>query len=357
MELIGNIIVGILAFVGAYLGTKSIKKHLIDNYIEDRVTKAQKVNDVVLLEARDIISSFEQTYIENKLISEEELNKIINQCRELSKKSEDAGKEVCTVCYLLYHTVKNLKPQYQYKNNNEESFEKLTLGDVVNLVDKSLRLIVSYCTSSAPIPFSTRLIKRSVIKRSLRKYLKDTMFYGLKHQPFGLTLEPNSEIILRYAEIVNRASAYVYSRNLFLFLQNNIPMVYLMVAKKIYMPLILDKKQKEEGILFDNYKMHLIKISEVKSFGIEAGDYVEFYYSNLSLIVNFVKNLNINMFTSEFTNDVFLNEKIQFDESFRLQKKLNETIVIKVRLDIAKRNFKKRKWLIKYRLYKNKFTH
>jgi len=67
--------------------------------------------------------------------------------------------------------------------------------------------------------------------------------------------------------------------------------------------------------------------------------------------------LNINMFTSEFTNDVFLNEKIQFDESFRLQKKLNETIVIKVRLDIAKRNFKKRKWLIKYRLYKNKFTH
>ena len=139
MEIIGEIVVGILAFIGAYLGTKRIKKHLIDNYIEERVTKAQNVNDEVLSKARDIISSFEQTYTENKPISEEELNKIIEQCRDLSKKSEDGGKEVSSVSYLLYQTVKDLKPSY--KGKDEKGFEILTLGDVVNLVDKSLRLI------------------------------------------------------------------------------------------------------------------------------------------------------------------------------------------------------------------------
>lgn len=355
MELVGNVVVGILAFIGAYLGTKRIKKQLIDNYIEDRVTKAQKVNDMVLSKARDMISSFEQTYTENKPISEEELNNIINQCRELSKKSEDAGKEVSTVCYLLHQTVKDLKTNY--KDDIIKSYERLTLGDVINLVDSSLRLIVYYCTSSAPIPFSTRLIKRSVIKKRLRKYLKDKMFYGLKHQPFGLTLDPNSEIILRYSEIVNRINSSIYSRNLFLFLQSNIPIVYQMVVKKIYMPLILDKKQKEEGLFFDNYKMHLIKIREVKNFGKETGNFVEFYYSNLSPIFNFIKSLNINDFASEFTSDVFLNKKFQFDENLSLQKKLNETIMVKVRLDTAKCNYKKRKWSIKYRLYQYKLTH
>src|SRR5699024_6930112 len=132
-----------------------IKKHLIDNYIEDRVTKARKANDNVLSEARDIISSFEQTYSENKPLSEEELTTIVEQCREFSRISEDGGKEVSTISYLLYQTVKDLKVKYE--NNAETSFERLTTGDVVNLVGNSIRLVIYYCENSAPIPFKTSL--------------------------------------------------------------------------------------------------------------------------------------------------------------------------------------------------------
>lgn len=102
MESLTQIFIGILAFLGAYLGTKRIKRHLIDSYIENRVTKAQEINDKVLSASRDIISSFEQTYADNKPISEDELSKIIEQCRQLSRQSEDGGKEVSTVSYLLY---------------------------------------------------------------------------------------------------------------------------------------------------------------------------------------------------------------------------------------------------------------
>ena len=109
MDILGETVVGLLAFIGAYLGTKRIKKHLIDNYIEDRVTKARNANDNVLSEARDIISSFEQTYSDNKPLTEDELTSIVEQCREFSRISEDGGKEVSTISYLLYQTVKDLK--------------------------------------------------------------------------------------------------------------------------------------------------------------------------------------------------------------------------------------------------------
>ena len=217
-------------------------------------------------------------------------------------------------------------------------------------------LIIYYCTTSAPIPFRTRLKKRSVIKRRLRIYLRDKKFYGLKHQPFGLTLDPNSEVILRYSEIVRKANSSIYSRNFFLFLQSNIPIAYQMIVKKIYMPLIIDKKQNETGIFFDNHKMHLIKIKETKSIGEETGDFVEFYYSNLNPIFSFVDNMELNRFISEFTKDVFLNNNFQFDEKNKIQKKLNETIKVKIRRDVARNNYKKKKWRIKYKLFKYKLT-
>lgn len=355
MDLIGEIVVGVLAFIGAYLGTKRIKKHLIDNYIEKRVTQAQEVNDAVLSKSRDLISSFEKSYTENKPISENELNKIIENCRELSRTSEDGGKEVSTIAYLLYKTVKDLKPDY--KDTEGRSFEGLSLGDVINLVSNSLRLIIYYCTNSAPIPFRTRLKKRSVIKRKLRKYLSDKKFYGLKHQPFGLTLNPNSEVILRYTEIVGKTSSAIYSRNLFLFLQSNIPLAYQMIVRKIYMPLIIDKKTEEDGIFFDNYEMHLVKIKGVKSIGEESGNFVEFYYSNINPVFSFIKGMKIEKFRSEFTNDVFLEKDFELADNYKLQKKLNETIKVKVSLDIAKENYKKNKWALKYKLFKYKIAH
>ncbi|MFW5983457.1 MAG: hypothetical protein ACOCQ4_03065 [bacterium] len=353
MDILGEIIVGILAFIGAYLGTKRIKKHLIDNYIEDRVTKAQNVNDLVLIEARNIISSFEKTYTENKPISTEELSKIIEQCRELSKKSEDGGKEVTTVSYLLYQTVKDLKANYE----SENSFEILTKGDVVKLVDNSLRNIIFYCTNSAPIPFSTRLKKRSTIKKRFRMYLHDKKFYGLRYQPFGLSLDPNSEIVLRYSEILNQINSSIYSRNFFLFLQSNLPIIYQMIAKKVYMPLIIDREQSESVFFIDSYKMHLIKIKKIKSFGEETGDYIEFYYSNLSPMVHFAENMTTEAFKSNYTKDIFLDKKFQLDDNYKPQKKLNETIKLKVKLDIAQRNYRKNKWAIKWKLIKNKLTH
>ncbi len=354
MEIIGEIVVGILAFVGAYLGTKRIKKYLIDNYIEDRVTKAQNVNDKVLSKARDIISSFEQTYTENKPVSKEELSKIVEQCRKLSKKSEDGGKEVSSVSYLLYHTIRDLKPRYGDKE--EGSIEILTLGDVVYLVGSSLRLIIYYCTNSAPIPFRTKLKRRSVIKRKLRIFLKDKKFYSLKHQPFGLTLDPNSEVIIRYSEILRNINSSIYSRNLFLFLQSNIPILYQMIVNKIYMPLILNKEQKMEGFLFD-HRLYLIKITEIKSVGEKSGDFVEFYYSNINPVLRFVGNMNLESFKSNFTSDAFLNKNFQLNENYELRKQLNETIQVKVSLKKAKSNYKKNKWSIKHKLYKYKLTH
>lgn len=354
-ELVGSIIVGILAFFGAYLGTKRIKRHLIDNYIEKRVTQAQKVNDEVLSKSRDIISTFEQTYTEDKPISEDELNDIIEICRNLARTSEDGGKEVSTVAYLLYKTVKDLKPNY--KDKDEKSFELLALGDVVYLVSSSLRLIIYYCTNSAPIPFRTRLIKRSAIKKPLRKYLNDKKFYGLKHQPFGLTLNSNSEVILRFSEILGKTSSLIYSRNLYQFLQSNIPLAYQMIVRGIYIPLIIDKKNDEDGILFDNYEMHLIKIKGIKSVGQETGNFIEFYYSNINPRFKFVKSLHLNKFKSEFINDVFLNKDFEINDNYKIQKKLNETIKIKVSIDVAKENFKKNKWAFKFKLYKYKFTH
>jgi hypothetical protein len=353
MELIGEILVAVLAFIGAYLGTKRLKRHLIDNYIEDRVLKAQNVNDEVLSKARNILSSFEQTYTENKPISEEELNNIIKQCENLSKMAEDGGKEVSSVSYLLYQTVKELKPKYEGIN----SFENITLGDIIYFVNSSLRLIIYYCTTSAPIPFKTRLKKKSVIKRGYQKYLNDKKFYGLKHQPFGLILNPNSEVILRYSEIIKQTGSSIFSRNFYLFLQDNIPVAYQMIAKKIYMPLIIENKQKVPGLFFDRTYLHLIKIQEIISYGEDSGNFVKFYYSNLNPVFIFVKNMKDDKIKSEFTNDVFIESLFNFDENYQFEKKLNETIEIKVKLEKVQKNYKEKEQALKRKLRKYKSNY
>lgn len=352
MELIGEILVAVLAFIGAYLGTKRIKRHLIDNYIEERVTKAQNVNDDVLSKARNVLSSFEQTYTENKAISENELKKIIKECRDLSNMAEDGGKEVSSVSYLLYQTVKDLKPRY----SKDQSFEIITSGDLIYFVNSSLRLIIFYCTTSAPIPFRTRLMKKSIIKKGYRKYLNDKRFYGLKHQPFGLILNPNSEVILRYSEILKRTSSSIFSRNFYLFLQDNIPIVYQMIAKEIYMPLIIENRQNETGIFFDRMNLHLIKIQEIKSYGEDSGDFVNFYYSNLNPVLFFVRNMNIDKIISGFTSDVFLETLFKFDENYKFEKRLIETIKVTVKLDKAESNYRENEQALKrkLRIYKSK---
>ena len=52
---------------------------------------------------------------------------------------------------------------------------------------------------------------------------------------------------------------------------------------------------------------------------------------------------------SEYRENLYLDKEIQ--------KKLNETIKIKVGVDVAKENFKKNKWAFKFKLYKYKFAH
>lgn len=350
LRLFGDIIVGGLAFLGAYLGTKSLKEHLIDDYIESRVTKSQNVNDKVLSMARDMLSSFEQTYDENRLIDEKDLTHLISQCRKLSRLSEDGGKEVSTTCYYLYETIKELEPEY--KDEEENTYERLTIGEVVNLISDVLRLIIYYCTNSAPIPFKTKLKKKTTIRFNLRPFLDEKKFYSLKHQPFGLTFNANSEVALRYADTISKTSSYIYARNYYMLLQNNLPVLYRLIANKIYAPLVL----KDETInpFLGSSKLHLIKFRKIKSYGSKPGEFYEFYYSNLSPLKRFVQNYNSENFQERF-KDEYLDEDWTFNDDYRFQKKLNETIKLKVNLENAKNNYKQAKWKIRWNMLKQRF--
>lgn len=221
----------------------------------------------------------------------------------------------------------------------------------------SLRLIIFYCTSSAPIPYSTRLKKKSVVKRRLRKYLSDKKFYGLKYQPFGLTLNPNSEVILRYSGIVGRINPFIYSRNFYLFLESNIPLAYQLMVRGVYMPLVIDKKGQENFLLFDSLEMHLIKIKAIKSIGDESGEFIEFYYSNLNPVMKFVESLGIDKFRNEYNTDKYLSRDFKFDDNCKIYKKLNETIMIRITINEAKSNYRKNKWRLRYALFKSRFAH
>ena len=123
------------------------------------------------------------------------------------------------------------------------------------------------------------------------------------------------------------------------------------------MPLILDKDEDEDSFLFDNHRLHLVKINPIKSFGKENGEFIEFYYSNLNPIYHFIDSIKMTSFSKEFSKDIFLDKDFKFDDNYSFEKKLHETIKIKVSKNIAKQNFKDVKWKYRYKLYRNKFTH
>jgi cell shape-determining protein MreC len=132
-----------------------------------------------------------------------------------------------------------------------------------------------------------------------------------------------------------------------LFLQDNIPVAYQMIAKKIYMPLIIENKQKVPGLFFDRTYLHLIKIQEIISYGEDSGNFVKFYYSNLNPVFIFVKNMKDDKIKSEFTND----------ENYQFEKKLNETIEIKVKLEKVQKNYKEKEQALKRKLRKYKSNY
>lgn len=338
MEILGSIIIGIIAFAGAYIGTKTIKKQLIDKYIEERVKKAQESNDKTLSFSRDLKSSFEESYSKNKRISIDELQTIIKQCKDLSKISEDGGNEVATTSYLLYQTVKALKPSY--KNDGATAFEVFTIKDLTNLVNNTLDLIIYYSTNIAPIPYRVKLKRKSLVKRKFRKMLSYKNFYSLQHQPFGLTLNPNSEVVLNYCEVLFSPNNYIFPRNFFQFLQTNVPIIYHLIASKIFMPVVLEKRLKDESFPFSKMALHLIKVRPIRSYGIENGDFVEFYYSNLSLFFGFVESIKEDEFSEEFNYDGYLKKDFNLDSNYDCKKILNETFIVKVKLDLANTNYK-----------------
>lgn len=350
-----EIIVGLLAFFGAYLGTKSIRRQLTDSYIEARVAKALNVNDKVLSKTRAVLSELEQTYTENRPVSEDDLDDVIDQCKEISSLSEDGGKEVSTIAFLLYHTVEDLQPRYESKTKDGDSHERLSTGGFIGLVDSSLRLIVEYCNTSTPIPYKARLTKRSSIKRGIRKYISDKGYYSLKHQPFGITLNPNSEVVLRYSAIVGSISTALYRKKLFMFLQSNLPIVYELILGKVYMPVVLSK---ENGIeLFGKQELHLIKVKSIKIFGAEGGDYFDFYYSNISPRLSFLDCYTSDRLRDEFVIDGFLQEDFSLEYYKQITRRTDETISVRVEAARARKNFSNHKWKIRYYLFKQRFSH
>jgi hypothetical protein len=146
----------------------------------------------------------------------------------------------------------------------------------------------------------------------------------------------------------------MFSRNFYLFLQDNIPIAYQMISKEIYLPLII---QNETENFFGRESLHLIKIQEIKSFGENSGDFVNFYYSNLNPVFIFVENLKLDKIKSQFTNDIFIDDLFKFDENYKFEKRLNETIKVTVKLDKAKNNYKEKKKILKRKLRKYKSNH
>jgi len=328
------------AFTGAYLGSKGIRSILIDRYVERRVTKAQEANDQALAKARNLLSFLEQSYTEEKIIQESDLKDIEARCGDLAEVSKDGGKEVATTAFMLHQTIKNLSPNYKSESGSHSSIEVLTTGDVVNFVNRAVRLIAFYCDNSAPIPRRAKLRKKSLIRNRLKKYLSDQSFYGLEHQPFGLTIATNSEVAVRFSELPRMASSPVLSRNFYLFLQDNAPIIYQLKAAMIYAPPVLAPEQDSGLHVLGQQRLHLIKSRIMTSASNPRRKEIELVYANLNPIARFLGGTNAGQISSEFTRDAFLGQRFSLDDQCHsLQILHSEMLKVRMGMRNARRRY------------------
>jgi hypothetical protein len=328
------------AFAGAYLGSKGIRSILIDRYVERRVTKAQEANDQALAKARSFLDFLEQSYTEDKIIQESDLKDIEARCGELAEVSKDGGKEVATTAFLLHQTTKNLSPRYKSEGEGHLSVEALTTGDVVNFVGRAVRLIAFYCDNSAPIPRRAKLKKKSLIRHRLKKYLSDQSFYGLEHQPFGLTISTNSEVAVRFSELLRIASSPVLSRNFYLFLQDNAPIVYQLKAAMVYAPTVLAPERDSGLQVVGQQRLHLIKSRIVTSASNPRQKEIELVYANLNPIARFLGGMNASHISSEFTRDMFLGQRFSLgDQCHSMQVLHSEMLKVRMGMGNARRRY------------------
>lgn len=265
--------VGALIY-GLYLGSKSLRKYLLDDVIKRKTQRLIESNEKVEELTRVIISELDSIETINPVPTEDDYNYMKTKVKEIYDAALGGSKEINTICYYFMRSIQGASPdilksqETRYPNYHEMLF------NFALLVNTFASNLIPIPEKIKTIPFSSKVKKLNGIK--IREEYKK-----LEKIEFGIDIDTNKNLFLRYVSLLVGSNAhFFYFRNFFRTVKDNTSLLLILHHNKLYLPLTLELNI----ILMPDPYLMLIKygvFTEKNGSDNEDKEYILAYYSNL----------------------------------------------------------------------------
>lgn len=331
-------IVAILGIIiGLIIGREGIRRYLRNDIIKNKFAELNRANNNVAKYSIKIISDIYSSNEKTRPLTIKDLKILKNYTQELVNISYNSSRDVATLCFFLNETIIHIQPKY-------EKFRKISLDlhEIQALVYLSSKKINQISTNIIDIPKKIDTEKHDEIKESVRKFLKKGGYKKIKNIQFGVGLSPKSDLAILFSSIINKSTTqFFYKKYFFQTLGDNYPIILELLVNKIYFPIILESKEVQDMLFFKGkLKMHLImfQFRTIRSSN-DIYKSIDFYYSNIDRLINFVDNLEVEEFKRSY-QDSFNNEVTIFNNGInKIEKYPEQTMKIECRREFAEKLF------------------
>lgn len=303
---------------GIYAGNKGIRKYLINDIVKLRFRDICETNRKIFLLTKNIISDISSKISSPRPVTEDDLKNIIKITKNLSEEANGSSTEIHSLSEFLYETVKDIPTMIKTKHH----FERYMANEFYNLIYSTCSRINYFANNIVDIPNSTKIELFSEIRTDLKKYLKSKGIKKIKGFHVGLDLSVNSSISVIFSEMINQSTdSYIFKKRYFQLLNNNLPILYELLASKIYCPPII--RNNDTSIFGKKYELYLVKIKFMRTIGKKVENTVDLIYSNINNVVHFVQSLKEEDIKKDYY-DGFSHKKYDFWKDVRSISKLGE---------------------------------
>ncbi len=259
---------------GLYLGTKSLRKLLLDDVVKGKMQRLLEANANVEKLTHTIIAELDSIESMNPLPTEYDYNYLKSKARNINDAALGGSKEINTLCYLFMRSIQGAFPD----KLNEGSIRS---PNYYEMLFNFALLANNFASNLIPIPEKIKTVPFSTGQRKLRGIKIKEEYLRLDRQEFGIDINVDKILFLRFVNmLIGTNSHFFYLRNFFRTTRDNTSLLLLLYYNKLYLPLSLAITD----ILFmPDPSLKLIKYSCITETSIDRveKEYIYAYYSNL----------------------------------------------------------------------------
>lgn len=327
----------IVALIGIIFTIPILKRKLIESHVSNKLNEIQISNTKLQVYNQRILDKYYLIINEGGILSRTDLENSYKDIQSGFEISLNSCSEATTLMYYLRNTI-----QKTYLAYNQNILNRLSTHQFLSFVINILELVSFYSTRVIQIPKSHSILKNSILKKSVRKYVTNPDYFQFRYFKQGIDNSPRSALFLLFTEKVIHTEHSLLMRSSFQIHNSPRVIALLLFFNKIYVPPTISKPIGIPLFGIDSYKLYLIGFSfynEVFSDRGSSRKFIKLFYSNVQNKIHFVKSLVLSDISKNFSDNWLIESNFKMDKVIDIHFEDFESISLDFDYEYVKNQF------------------